>query len=123
MTQADTNQPNINKGAGNEDQHALSFLQGDNAAYIGQIYAAFCQSRDSVDKSWADFFDAALKDSAKESATGATDETTAPSWKRADWPLTNQETSPDTQWNRGEGNGKADGKAQATTCNPSLHRK
>ena len=117
MTQADTNQPNINKGAGNEDQHALSFLQGDNAAYIGQIYAQFCQSRDSVDKSWADFFDAALKDSAKDSATGATDETTAPSWKRADWPLTNQETSPDTQWSNGgnKGNGKADGKTQATT--------
>ncbi|MES2843422.1 MAG: 2-oxoglutarate dehydrogenase E1 component [Pseudomonadota bacterium] len=65
----------------NDQFHASSFLQGQNADYIDQLAARFAADPASVDGQWSEFF-RALGDSeidAKRQAQG-------PSWARADWP-------------------------------------
>jgi 2-oxoglutarate dehydrogenase E1 component len=65
----------------NDQFHASSFLQGQNADYIDQLAARFAADPTSVDGQWSEFF-RALGDSeidAKRQAQG-------PSWARADWP-------------------------------------
>ncbi len=67
----------------NDAFHASSFLQGANADYVENLYAAYAQNPEAVDASWAAYF-RSLGDSdgdvAKEAA-GA-------SWSRPDWPPT-----------------------------------
>ena len=40
----------------NKEFHDSSFLQGHNAAYVDQLYAAYVADPSSVDRSWADYF-------------------------------------------------------------------
>ncbi|MEM8555462.1 MAG: 2-oxoglutarate dehydrogenase E1 component [Pseudomonadota bacterium] len=65
----------------NEVFHASSFLQGQNAVYIEQLYAQYANDPSSVDAAWADFF-AAMGDD----ETDVKAEAAGPSWTRADWP-------------------------------------
>ncbi|MEM1362684.1 MAG: 2-oxoglutarate dehydrogenase E1 component [Pseudomonadota bacterium] len=65
----------------NDIFHASSFLQGQNAAYIEQLYARYANDPASVDEAWAEFF-RGLGDpelDVKAEAAGA-------SWGRSDWP-------------------------------------
>ncbi|MBI1417672.1 MAG: 2-oxoglutarate dehydrogenase E1 component [Limimaricola sp.] len=65
----------------NDIFHASSFLQGQNAVYIEQLYARYADNPNAVDESWQAFFKS-LGD-----ATGdAKAEAAGPSWGRADWP-------------------------------------
>ncbi len=67
----------------NDAFHASSFLQGANADYVEQLYAAYARNPEAVDASWAAFFRSlgdTERDVAKEAA-GA-------SWSRPDWPPT-----------------------------------
>ncbi len=63
--------------------HASSFMQGQNAAYLEQLYAQYAQDPNAVDDGWRAFF-AALGDAAPDAQAGAH----GPSWARADWPPT-----------------------------------
>ncbi len=40
----------------NDAFHASSFLQGANADYVENLYAAYAQNPEAVDASWAAFF-------------------------------------------------------------------
>ncbi|MEM8582154.1 MAG: 2-oxoglutarate dehydrogenase E1 component, partial [Pseudomonadota bacterium] len=65
----------------NDVFHASSFMQGQNAAYLEQLYAQYANDPGAVDAAWAEFF-AALGDAdvdVKAEAAG-------PSWSRGDWP-------------------------------------
>ncbi len=66
----------------NERFHASSFLQGQNASYVEQLYARYTADPRSVDPSWQRYF-AELGDPAGDVAAEASG---AP-WRRADWPL------------------------------------
>ncbi|WP_118133315.1 2-oxoglutarate dehydrogenase E1 component [Oceanicella sp. SM1341] len=61
--------------------HSSSFLQGQNADFIEQLYAKYTADPSSVDESWQEFF-RALGDAPAD----VTAEATGPSWLRADWP-------------------------------------
>jgi 2-oxoglutarate dehydrogenase E1 component len=65
----------------NDEFRASSFLQGQNAAYIEQLYAAYARNPQSVDESWRRYF-AGLGD---EQADVRSEAEGAP-WARADWP-------------------------------------
>ncbi len=65
----------------NEHFHASSFLQGQNASYVEQLYAAYARDPGSVDPSWQRYF-GDLGDAAGDVAAEAEG---AP-WRRADWP-------------------------------------
>ncbi|WP_138467335.1 2-oxoglutarate dehydrogenase E1 component [Poseidonocella sp. HB161398] len=67
----------------NDIFHASSFLQGQNAEYIEQLYAMYASDPASVDAAWADFF-ATLGDA----ETDVTAEAKGASWARMDWPPT-----------------------------------
>jgi 2-oxoglutarate dehydrogenase E1 component len=65
----------------NEQFHASSFMQGQNAAYLEQLYAQYAHDPNTVDSAWQAFFQA-LGDAdldVKADASG-------PSWARTDWP-------------------------------------
>ncbi|MDJ0858902.1 MAG: 2-oxoglutarate dehydrogenase E1 component [Dinoroseobacter sp.] len=65
----------------NDVFHASSFMQGQNAEYLEQLYAQYANDPGAVDAAWAEFF-AALGDAeidVKAEAAG-------PSWGRGDWP-------------------------------------
>ena len=62
----------------NDIFHASSFLQGQNAAYIEQLYARFTEDPDAVDAEWAEFF-RALGDRERDVRA----EAQGPSWARA----------------------------------------
>ncbi|MEM9395046.1 MAG: 2-oxoglutarate dehydrogenase E1 component [Pseudomonadota bacterium] len=65
----------------NDVFHASSFMQGQNAAYLEQLYAQYANDPGAVDAAWAEFF-ATLGDAdvdVKAEAAG-------PSWSRGDWP-------------------------------------
>ncbi|MEQ3625857.1 MAG: 2-oxoglutarate dehydrogenase E1 component [Celeribacter sp.] len=67
----------------NDIFHASSFMQGHNAEYLEQLYAAYAADPSAVDEAWAAFF--------KELGDAETEvkaEATGPSWARADWPPT-----------------------------------
>ncbi|HLS18897.1 MAG TPA: 2-oxoglutarate dehydrogenase E1 component, partial [Paracoccaceae bacterium] len=88
----------MSDAASNERFHDSSFLQGQNAAYVEQLYAAYARNPASVDPSWQRYF-AELGDSAENVAAGAAG---AP-WQRPDWPPEpNDELTAafDYQWNR-----------------------
>jgi 2-oxoglutarate dehydrogenase E1 component len=61
--------------------HASSFLQGHNAAFVEQLYAAYAQNPDAVDEGWRAFFRSLGDDS-----MDVRREATGPSWARRDWP-------------------------------------
>ncbi|MDO5659131.1 MAG: 2-oxoglutarate dehydrogenase E1 component [Paracoccus sp. (in: a-proteobacteria)] len=65
----------------NSDFHDSSFLQGQNAAYVEQLYGQWAKDPSAVDAAWNDFFRAMgdAPEDARRSAEGA-------SWKRTDWP-------------------------------------
>jgi 2-oxoglutarate dehydrogenase E1 component len=66
----------------NEQFQLTSFLDGQNAAYIEQLYAKYETDPSSVPAEWREFF-AALADSpadVKKAAEGA-------SWKKKNWPI------------------------------------
>ena len=65
----------------NDQFHASSFLQGQNAAYLEQLQARAAADPGSVDESWAQFFK-----SLGASASDARAEAEGPSWARGDWP-------------------------------------
>ncbi|MEM7520521.1 MAG: 2-oxoglutarate dehydrogenase E1 component [Pseudomonadota bacterium] len=65
----------------NTDFHASSFMEGDNAAYLEQLYARYAADPSSVDEAWHVFFKA-MGDERK--AVEA--EAAGPSWARKDWP-------------------------------------
>ncbi len=67
----------------NDIFHASSFMQGQNAEYLEQLYARYASDPNAVDEAWQEFFrqlgDAEMD--VKAEAQG-------PSWARADWPPT-----------------------------------
>jgi len=65
----------------NSEFHASSFLQGQNAEYVEQLYARYAENPESVDASWRKWF-AALGDDAGD----VRHEAAAPAWHRTDWP-------------------------------------
>ncbi|MCR9087416.1 MAG: 2-oxoglutarate dehydrogenase E1 component [Rhodobacteraceae bacterium] len=65
----------------NDIFHASSFLQGQNAGYIEQLYARYANDPDSVDQAWAEFFR-----SLGDSEIDVKAEASGPSWAHADWP-------------------------------------
>ena len=66
----------------NDIFRASSFLQGQNAVYVEQLYARYAADPDSVDAAWAEFFRALGDDEATVRA-----EAKGPSWLRRDWPI------------------------------------
>ncbi|WP_212525202.1 2-oxoglutarate dehydrogenase E1 component [Actibacterium sp. MT2.3-13A] len=65
----------------NDQFHASSFMQGQNAEYLEQLYARYANDPKAVDEGWQEFF-RALGDTevdVKKEASG-------PSWARTDWP-------------------------------------
>ncbi|SFG45803.1 2-oxoglutarate dehydrogenase E1 component [Palleronia marisminoris] len=64
----------------NDVFRASSFMQGQNAAYLEQLYARYSDDPASVDEGWQDFF-AQLGDESDAKA-----EANGPSWARRDWP-------------------------------------
>ncbi len=65
----------------NDHFHASSFMEGDNAEYLEQMYARYAADPSSVDEAWHAFF-RALGDERKEVEA----EAKGPSWARSDWP-------------------------------------
>ncbi|WP_116085943.1 2-oxoglutarate dehydrogenase E1 component [Tropicimonas sp. IMCC34011] len=65
----------------NDVFHASSFMEGQNAEYLEQLYARFADDPASVDEAWATFFRSLgdMDGDVKSEADG-------PSWARADWP-------------------------------------
>ncbi|MWD26722.1 2-oxoglutarate dehydrogenase E1 component [Aquicoccus sp. SCR17] len=61
---------------------ASSFMQGQNAEYLEQLYARYADDPSSVDEAWAAFFREMGDDD-----TSVRREAAGPSWSRADWPL------------------------------------
>ncbi len=67
----------------NDQFHASSFMEGENADYLEQMYAQYANDPSAVDAAWADFFKTMGDegDIARAEAAG-------PSWARRDWPPT-----------------------------------
>ncbi|QDY68390.1 2-oxoglutarate dehydrogenase E1 component [Qingshengfaniella alkalisoli] len=61
--------------------HASSFLQGQNAEYIEQLYAQYADNPAALDDAWQEFFRALGDDEVAVKA-----EAKGPSWERRDWP-------------------------------------
>ena len=87
--------------------HASSFLQGQNAEYVEQLYARYANDPESVDKAWAEFFRALGDDDQSVRAEAA-----GPSWSRGDWPMTPNDdltAALDGQWTDHDAEVKAAG--------------
>ncbi|MFD2740368.1 2-oxoglutarate dehydrogenase E1 component [Sulfitobacter aestuarii] len=65
----------------NDQFHASSFLEGQNAEYLEAMYARYANDPDAVDEAWQAFFNAMGDDDAAVRAEAA-----GPSWARPDWP-------------------------------------
>ncbi len=66
----------------NDIFRASSFLQGQNATYVEQLYARYAADPASVDAAWGEFFRALGDDEATVRADAR-----GPSWARHDWPV------------------------------------
>ncbi|WP_422071845.1 2-oxoglutarate dehydrogenase E1 component [Tranquillimonas rosea] len=66
----------------NDLYHASSFMGGQNAAYLEQLYARWANDPAAVDDAWAEFFRTLGDDEGSVKAEAA-----GPSWARADWPI------------------------------------
>ncbi|MBY8976224.1 2-oxoglutarate dehydrogenase E1 component [Rhodobacteraceae bacterium NNCM2] len=71
----------MNDESPNGSFHSSSFLQGNNAEYVEQLYARFMANPGSVDESWRDYF-LSLGDDQRDVA----DEAAGAPWSRPDWP-------------------------------------
>ncbi|MGB3243674.1 MAG: 2-oxoglutarate dehydrogenase E1 component [Sulfitobacter sp.] len=69
--------------APNDQFHASSFMEGENADYLEQMYARYANDPNAVDEAWQAFFEGMGNEgeAAKAEAAG-------PSWARSDWPPT-----------------------------------
>ncbi|MEM9697555.1 MAG: 2-oxoglutarate dehydrogenase E1 component [Pseudomonadota bacterium] len=65
----------------NDTFHASSFMEGDNAAYLEQLYARYSADPSAVDEAWQTFFRAMGDERRAVEAEAA-----GPSWARRDWP-------------------------------------
>jgi 2-oxoglutarate dehydrogenase E1 component len=65
----------------NEQFHASSFMEGENAEYLEAMYARYANDPNTVDEAWQTFF-AAMGDDAETAQA----EAAGPSWARPDWP-------------------------------------
>lgn len=65
----------------NKQFRESTFLEGENAAYLEQLYARYANDPTAVDAAWADFF-RQMGDSDLEVKA----EAAGPSWARTDWP-------------------------------------
>ncbi len=65
----------------NKKFHASSFMQGQNAEYLEQLYARYATDPKAVDEAWAEFF-RQLGDPEQDVKA----EARGPSWARTDWP-------------------------------------
>ncbi|MBD0866197.1 MAG: 2-oxoglutarate dehydrogenase E1 component, partial [Rhodobacteraceae bacterium] len=61
--------------------HASSFMQGNNAEYLEQLYARYANDPAAVDAAWAEFFQ-----SLGDADLDVRKEAQGPSWARTDWP-------------------------------------
>ncbi|MBD3664018.1 2-oxoglutarate dehydrogenase E1 component [Sulfitobacter aestuariivivens] len=73
----------MTKQEANDQFHASSFMEGENADYLEQMYARYANDPSAVDEAWRAFFKGMGDegDTAKAEAEG-------PSWARRDWPPT-----------------------------------
>ena len=71
----------MNDQAPNDQFHASSFMEGQNAEYLEQMYARYAADPNAVDESWQVFFKAMNDPRAEVEA-----EAQGPSWARPDWP-------------------------------------
>ena len=65
----------------NDQFHASSFMEGENADYLEHMYARYADDPNAVDAAWQAFFKAMGDDDGVAQAEAA-----GPSWARADWP-------------------------------------
>ncbi len=65
----------------NDQFHASSFMEGENADYLEAMYARYASDPGAVDEAWQAFFKAMGDD-----AETAQAEAAGPSWARNDWP-------------------------------------
>jgi 2-oxoglutarate dehydrogenase E1 component len=65
----------------NSQFHSSSFLQGQNAGFIGELYARWTADPAQVEAGWAEFFR-----SLGDTPSDVRREVRGPSWARADWP-------------------------------------
>ncbi|UWR32753.1 2-oxoglutarate dehydrogenase E1 component [Sulfitobacter sp. W027] len=65
----------------NDQFHASSFMEGENAEYLEAMYARYANDPNAVDEAWQAFF-AAMGDDAETAQA----EAAGPSWARRDWP-------------------------------------
>ncbi len=71
----------MNDQSPNDVFRATSFLEGQNADYLDQLYAQYARDPNALDEAWQQFF-RGMGDSAPEVAKVAH----GPSWARTDWP-------------------------------------
>ncbi|MGJ8628632.1 MAG: 2-oxoglutarate dehydrogenase E1 component [Sulfitobacter sp.] len=67
----------------NDQFHASSFMEGENAEYLEHMYARYADDPNAVDEAWRAFFKAMGDDDGVAQAEAA-----GPSWARSDWPPT-----------------------------------
>ena len=65
----------------NDTFHASSFMEGENAAYLEQLYARYAADPSAVDEAWHVLFKAM-----GDEPTTVKAEAAGPSWARNDWP-------------------------------------
>ena len=73
----------MNDQAPNDQLNASSFMEGENAEYLEQMYARYANDPNAVDEAWQAFFKAMGDDDGVAQAEAA-----GPSWARSDWPPT-----------------------------------
>ncbi|MGJ8618370.1 MAG: 2-oxoglutarate dehydrogenase E1 component [Sulfitobacter sp.] len=71
----------MNDQAPNDQFHASSFMEGENAEYLEHMYARYADDPNAVDEAWQAFFKAMDDDDGVAQAEAA-----GPSWARSDWP-------------------------------------
>ena len=71
----------MNDQSPNATFHDSSFLQGQNAVYVEQLYGQWAKNPAAVDAAWDEFFRSLGDDE-----TTVTREAKGASWRRADWP-------------------------------------
>ncbi len=67
----------------NDQFHASSFMEGENAEYLEHMYARYADDPNAVDEVWKAFFETMGDENGAAQAEAA-----GPSWARTDWPPT-----------------------------------
>ncbi len=73
----------MNDQAPTDQFHTSSFMEGENAEYLEQMYARYADDPNAVDAAWQAFFKAMGDEDGVPQAEAA-----GPSWARTDWPPT-----------------------------------